>query len=400
MPTSSSLRRRVLTASLFWCAPAFAAEAIYEINDPPVTSVKALDDKRLDSIIVNELKAKGVTAKNAVTGATGVEGLSREVKQALLMTVSMKPGSEQDLMVESAGGKSTPIQVLWDDATLVYSVGTPRDVYGAGPSKEELQKKYGVGAFVDDGAAWDSDLLFSVDLALSKLTKEELALIAGTPFHRMPKDPKGGGDRKLAIYRQDSTLPQPRFEVYDASKAVDRVRFCGTVDAPFTQSAAMVMHEVAHALSRATSGDQMEQTKVARKALEDATTAFNEGQKKYNADRAEYAKSKDPELKKSLEARAATTKDEVAKVKELQKVWQDLQTATQRGLQQSPTEAAFLQKLPLNKAPTPYARTLPSEAFAESYRLWKLDRAALDRAAPGISAWFDSAAFTDALKKK
>ena len=45
-------------------------------------------------------------------------------------------------------------------------------------------------------------------------------------------------------------------------------------------------------------------------------------------------------------------------------------------------------------------RTLGAEAFAESYRLWKLDRAALDRAAPGISAWFDSAAFTDTLKKK
>lgn len=400
MPTSSTLRR-VLTSSLLWCAPAFAAEAIYEINDPPVTSVKALDDKRLDHVIANELKAKGLTAKNAATGATGLDGLSRELKQALLMAVSMTPGSEQDLMVESAGGKFTPIQVLWDDSTLVYSVGAPRDVYGPGPSKEDLQKKYGVGAFVDDGASWDSDLLFSVDLALSKLTPNELALLAGTPFHRMPRDPKArSAVRTLAVYRQDSSLPQPRFEVYDASKEVDRVRFCGSVDAPITESAAMIMHEAAHALSRATAGDQMEAMKTARKALEDATNAFNEGQKKYNADRAEYAKTKDPELRKSLEARAAATNAEVAKVKALQKVWQDLQTATQKGLQQSPTEAAFLEKLPLAKAPTTYGRTLGAEAFAESYRLWKLDRAALDRAAPGISAWFDSPAFTDTLKKK
>ncbi|MBL8917535.1 MAG: hypothetical protein JNJ54_01630 [Myxococcaceae bacterium] len=390
---------RVFTSSLLWCAPVLAADPIYEVNDPPVTSVKALDDKRLDQVIANELKAKGLTAKNAATGSTGLDGLSREVKQALLMTVSMKPGSEQDLMVEAAGGTYTPVQVLWDDATLVYSVGAPRAVYGVGPSKEELQRRYGVGAFVDDGAAWDSDLLFSVDLALSKLTKEELALIAGTPFHRLPKDSKGGPERKLAVYRQDSTLPEPRFEVYDASKEVDRVRFCGTIDAPVTQSAAMVMHEVAHAISRATAGDQMAAMKTARKALEDATTAFNEGQKKYNADRAEYARSKDPELRKSLEARAAATKDEVAKVKELQKVWQDLQTATQKGLQQSPSEAALLQRLPLNKAPTPYARTLGSEAFAESFRLWKLDRAALDRAAPGISTWFDSPAYSSTLKK-
>ena len=153
-------------------------------------------------------------------------------------------------------------------------------------------------------------------------------------------------------------------------------------------------------MSRAGSQGQFDEVKVARKALEDASNAFNEAQKKYDADRAEWAKTKDPELGKALDARAAVTKDEVANVKALQKKWSDLQAGAQRGVQQSPAEAAFLAKLPLASAPTPYGRTLPSEAFAEAYRIWKFDRAALERAAPGIASWFDSEAFTSTLKPR
>lgn len=395
-----ALARRLVVSSLLAASPAFAGEFLYEIDDPPVTSVRKLDDARLASILPAELKKRNLTVKNGATGATDVDGLPREVKQALLMTVSMKPGSEQDLMVENAG-KYTPVQVTWDDGVVTFTAGPQRDaIYGKGPDKAELQKKYGVGEFVDDGAAWDADLLYSVDVALSKLTRDELALIAGLSFHRMPKEPTGRSGRMLAIFRQDSTLPKPRFEVYDASKEVDRVRFCGDPANPVPQSAAMVVHEVAHALSRATASGTLDAVKEARKALDDAAAAFNEGQKQYNADRETYAKTKDPELKKSLQERAAKTKEEMAKVQALQKTWQDLQNAAKQGMGGSATETAFLQKLPLNKAPTPYARTLGSEAFAESYRLWKLDKPALERAAPGISAWFESAAFTDTLKKK
>ena len=159
------------------------------------------------------------------------------------------------------------------------------------------------------------------------------------------------------------------------------------------ESAAMLMHEVGHAVSRAASRTQFADVATARAALEAASNAFNEGQKQYTADAADYAKSKDPELRKSLDARAAATQDDVAKVKALQKTWQDLQAAAKSTLAQgSAMEQAYLAKLPLAAAPTLYGRTAGPEAFAEAFRLWKFDRVALDRAAPGMAAWFDAQA--------
>lgn len=371
---------------------------VYDLDDPPTTSVRALDDAKLGTQLDGHLKQKGLTAKNTATGATGTAGLSREVKLALLMALNMTPLSENDLMVEGAGG-FTPVEVLWDATTLAYTVGAPRaKLYGAGPTAAELQKKYGVGDFVDDGAAWDSDMLFVVEQVLAKLTPAELALLAGMPFHRIPKPavPAAKGTL-LALYRQDTTLPRARIELYDAARAGDKLRFTGSVDAFVPQSAAMLMHEVGHAVSRAGSQRKFDEVKAARKQLDEAATAFNEGQQKYNADRAEYMKSKDPALGKSLQERGKSAKDEAAKVKALQATWTTLQASALASTQQSPTEAAFLAKLPQASAPTPYGRSLGAEAFAESYRIWKFDRAALERAAPGIAAWFESDAFAGTL---
>ena len=364
----------------------------YEVDDPPRTSVKALDDARLDQVLADQLKSKNVTAKNLATGATDLAGLSREVKQALLMGISARPGAENDLIVEGKG-TFTAVEVVYDGATLAYRAGPPRtSLYGPAPSREELQKKYGTGAFVDDGAAWDANMLFVVDTVLGKLSPTELAAIAGIPFHRMPKDPgnRPQRGRSLAMYRQDSQFPT-RIELYDAAADGDRLRFCGSVDAPVPQSAAMLMHEVAHAISRAASRTQFADVTAARAALELAANAFNESQQKYTADAAEYNKSKDPALRKSLDERAAATKDEAAKVKTLQKTWTDLQSAAKSTLAQgSAMEVAYLAKLPLASAPTLYGRTAGPEAFAEAFRMWKFDRIALERAAPGMPAWFDA----------
>lgn len=120
----------------------------------------------------------------------------------------------------------------------------------------------------------------------------------------MPKDAsKRPNPCALAIYRQESDAPA-RLELYDLAVVADRIRFSGSVDAPVTQSAAMLMHEVGHAISRA-------------------------------ASRAQFA---------------------------------------------------------LAAAATLYGRTAGPEAFAESFRMWKFDRVALERAAPGMAAWFDAQA--------
>lgn len=359
---------------------------VYDLDDPPWTSVKVLDDAKLAYQVEASLKAKGLTAKGTPAEPT------REVKLALLMALNMTPQAENDLIVEGKGG-FTSVEVNWDGAALTYTAGPAREkLYGPGPAREELSKKYGVGEFVDDGVAWDSDMLFVVDQALGKLKPDELAVLAGMPFHRIARGtpPAGAKGTLLALYRQDTTLPRARIELYDGARAGDRLRFTGTPDAPLPQSVAMLMHEIGHAVARAASQKKFDEVRAARKALEDAANAFNENTAKYNADRAEYLKTKDPALAKSLQERGKAAKGEADHVKEVQKKWETLVAEAQASTQQSATESAFLAMFPQAKAPTPYGRTSGAEAFAETYRLWKLDRAALERASPGAAAWLDA----------
>lgn len=55
-------------------------------------------------------------------------------------------------------------------------------------------------------------------------------------------------------------------------------------------------------------------------------------------------------------------------------------------------------KLPFKKSPTAYGRTSASESFAECLAIHKLDRPALERAAAGIAAWFESPEYTSLVK--
>lgn len=386
---------RMTVLSLALASSALAGPKFYEGNDPPKTSVKALDPARLDRVLAGEFQAKKLVAKNAATGATGFDGLSLEVKQALLMAISMPMNGENDLIVEGKDGTFTAVEVLVEPPDVTFRFSAPRaSLYGKAPSREELQKKYGTGPFIDSGATWGNDTLFVVDLALGKLSPEELKAIAGLPFHRMPAEPAGGvargpGSRAIAIYRQDAA--GSRFEVYDAAPEKDRVRFNGSPDAPIPGSTSTLVHELGHAISRAGSRTEFSEYDTAMAELQAATIAFNEGQKKYNADRAEFQRSKDPELKKSLLAQAAAAKDEMTKVQALQKKVAEADAKRKKTLSGgSPLENAYIAKFPLADAPTLYGRTLVSEAFAEGFSLWKTDRAALERATPGAAAWFDA----------
>jgi hypothetical protein len=56
----------------------------------------------------------------------------------------------------------------------------------------------------------------------------------------------------------------------------------------------------------------------------------------------------------------------------------------------SVVERALQAVLGEQPAPTAYARTDPSEAFAECFALYKLDPDALGRAAPRVLEWFQS----------
>ncbi len=295
-------------------------------------------------------------------------------------------------------GKLTPVEAHWDGDTITLKVGQPREkVYGKPTAtKEEIQKKYGIGAFVDEDVKWDDDMVYVVESALALLSKEELEGIAGLPFHRMKKDPGGKkGPGLAALYAPE----RGRIEVYDHAMEGDRRKFVGTVDKLLPRSVQTIVHECGHAISRRGSRDAKAKIIVAKKEHDELQTKVQEESKKYNADKAAFNKSKDPELGKSLEERAPAIKQLQADLAEKRKKFDELSAAIVAVEKQgSPLERALDAKHPFKKAPTAYGRTSPGEAYAESFALFKVDRAALERASPGVAAWFESAEYTGLLK--
>ncbi|MCC6810780.1 MAG: hypothetical protein IT381_25350 [Deltaproteobacteria bacterium] len=384
----------LLALSLVAPAPA----PFYEGDDPPIAKALQLEDKQLTSILTNQLKTRNVTVKNVLSGATDIAGMTHLERAALLAAASSQPGNENDMMLE-ADGQFTPVETRWDGDVISFRIGAPKkSLYGEGPSAAELQTKYGVGPFVEAGSKWTKEMLWLVDAALATLAKDELAGVAGLPFHIMEKDPsnKAVRGRSVAMYRQEPTGTQ--IELYALALESDKRKFVGSVDHPVPNSVSMLVHELAHAISRKTHRDA-QAAYAPQKAAYDALAAKAvEMQKAASARLDEYRKTKDEALKKAVD------EDNAA----LKKMQQELNTASknmaalgaaqrQGGAQPSPVEKAFLAKLPLPKSPTAYGRTLPGESFAECFRLAKLDPAALERAAPGIPAFFASAEYKEAI---
>lgn len=324
--------------------------------------------------------------------------MSRLEKIALLAASSSQPGNENDMIIE-LDGQFRPVEALWEGNVITFKVGTPRKkLYGEGPSAEQIQKKYGVGPFVETGGKWDSDTLWIVDTALASLSPEELKGVAGLPFHIMEKDPsnKAVRGRSLAMYRQDAKATQ--IELYRLAIEMDKRKFTGTIDNPTPSSVSMLVHELGHAIAKKTLRDAVANYAPEKAALDELTKRAQEAQKAYNAKRQEYAKSKDPALGKELQAETEAMKKLQEELNAKGKIIAALGGIQARGgAAPSPVEKALIAKLPQNKAPTAYGRTLPGEAFAECFRLAKMDKAALDRAAPGISAFFASPEYAAAI---
>lgn len=375
---------------------AFAGTAYYDGDDPNPAPLK-YPEPTLQATLMQEMGRKKVTAKNEATGESDVTKFSRVEKLALLFALGAKPGAEFDTIIEDSG-QFTPVQVTWDNDVLSLKVGSPRaEIYGKASTKEEIQKKYGVGPFVDSGALWDNNSLFVVEQALATLSKEELTGVAGLPFHRMVSDPSHKAVRgtAIAMYVPDKS----QIELYNHGMAADKRKFVGPVDKPMPLSVSALVHECGHAIARKSArGTRGDAVRV--KAEYDAINQKLIGEKKkYDEDKAVYKKTKDQALGKSLQERGVMFKqlmaDMNAKKKEFEGVAKQMVSTEKSG---TPMERAFEAKLPLKDAPTVYGRTAIGESFADTFALLKLDRAALDRAAPGVSAWFESPAFSAMLK--
>ena len=185
-----------------------------------------------------------------------------------------------------------------------------------------------------------------------------------------------------------------QIELYDYGIEADQRKFFGTIQSPVPLSVGAVLHECGHALSRRTTRDVRQQAVDAKREYDEVNAKIIEGKKTYDADKATFAKTRDPELAKSLNERAVGLKALVAELAVKRAKFEPLAAQmTQTESKGSTVELLLDKKLPFKTAPTLYGRTSLTESFAECFMLNKLDRAGLERAAPGVPAWFESAEY-------
>lgn len=374
-----------------------ANDAYYEGDDPNPAPL-GYTDAVLTSTIQQEMKRKRVSSiKNLATGATDVAAFARVEKIALLYVLPTKPGAELDVIVED-GGKFTAVETSWDGEVVTFKTGEARaQLYGKASSTEEIQKKFGTGPFVESGAKWDNDSLYVVETALATLSPEELAGVAELPFHRMVKDPSNKATKGTvaAMYVPERS----QIELYDYAMVVDKRRFVGTVEKPTPLSVFTLVHECGHAVSRKGARESRHRTTVAKQEYDEVNAKLIAEKKTYDADKATYARTRDQALGKSISERTPVLKQLVADLAEKKKKFDaaaaEMTTVETKG---SAIERALDAKLPFKKSVTNYARTSIAESFAECLALFKLDKKALERAAPGIPAWFESPEYVALVK--
>ena len=365
----------------------------YYVGDDLPPGMEKLPNEQLEASIKLNFGKKQVKTLKKGDAAVEPGALSRAERIGVMYVLGTQPGGELDALVED-GGKFTPVELTWEGDTITVKSGQPRaSIYGKASAKEDIQKKYGIGPFVDSGATWDNDALYVVETALSMLSPAELKGVAGLPFHRMPKDPSNKQVRgtAIAMYVPDRS----QIELYDYAMQADRRRFFGSVENPVPLSVGTLIHEAGHAIARASQRGLRAEAEEVKKAYDEVNQKIMAEKKQYDADKATWQRTKDPELGKALNAKAASLKPLMEEMAQKKKKFEEVaakMVAADRG--GSPMEQAFDKEVPFRTAaPTVYGRSAIGESFADSFALFKVDRKALDRAAPKAGPWFESKAF-------
>lgn len=281
-------------------------------------------------------------------------GVSKAERVALLSLMGRQArGSEFDLLIPQPDGTFIPVTAWWDTPEVVgFASGPAWSPVDVPVTVEQLREKYKVGEFLEADSKWDAKALAAIGQALATLSAEELALVPGLKFRRA----RTAGGKHAALYqRGDATN---LIEVYDAAFSLDGEQFVGTPTAPRSYLLLPLLHELGHAIADA----RMRELGIANLALRakwEAAKAENKG------DTTAAFEAANGGVKKLLAIDAANSKGR-------------------------PAERELATVFPQNRSPTPYGRTKPAEHFAESFTLWKNDRAALARISPEAAAWFDA----------
>jgi hypothetical protein len=259
-----------------------------------------------------------------------------------LATAGGQVGGEHDLRVRTATRKSAPVSVLIDLEGNIRLLSPRR---GSGPEgipvldKNAIRRRFGLLGQMP--GKWREQERQALTAALALLSADELAAVKTVHFERRPSAPDKDPSR-AALYEQ--TGCRATVFLFSSGVRANRFRFVGDVSSPRSAMLHSIAHEIGHAFEQSTGRDSFCKAKREKS----------------------YRKS-------------------------------DLIRRGNEHVRMSPVLAEYLRVLDGKPAPTDYGNHSKHESFAESFALFHVDPAALERARPAVYAWFKSGGHVDAL---
>ena len=368
-----------LSLVFFACGSSSKPKLYYEglmIKSPPPSSdekarlLNALP-KQLSKRIVF-VKKNGQKLKVFGPNTKKLKKLTHPELKAIWLSADKRYiGAELDLKIITIKKDSIPVSV-WIDlkGNMTVEAGKWKSVSIPSGAKE-VEKRWKVGPLkVKAGAKWSKRALRSINLALSKLSMEELKLIRGIPFVRKQKGVKSS---QAALYIQEGDC-DAFIQVFNLAIKSERYTFAGEAKAALPATVSAILHELGHALHFS----------PYRHALCKSARLVKAYNKKVNqANRAKGSKRQrlNQELNKDLKA----VNRSKANIKRLSG--------------KGPVLKAYLKIRGKQKGPTPYGESSAAESFAESFALYRVDPKALKRVFPKVHRWFKKNGHLKTIKK-
>jgi hypothetical protein len=240
-------------------------------------------------------------------------------------------GGENDIRVHVGRGRH-PVTVYTDlEGNLRVRRGPIPARSAPAPTEGEIASRFRLKRGLP--GKWDARERLSLAESLSLLSVEELRAVQGVSFIRKAKPPDGD-HRRAALYTANGCYAS--ITLFSTGVRADTYRFVGDVDNPKSATLHSIVHEIGHAVEAA---DARQRYCAAEgKSVARANPLISEGNRLLSGD--------------------------------------------------NPMLRAYEAALAGEPAPTDYGKTSIRESFAESFALFHVDPAALQRTRPRVYAWF------------
>ena len=319
--------------------------------------------------VVKGLAQKGQLSRRDAQGKTQrvspaqVAKLNLGILRAIqIFATTERRGAEADLIIRVGKGKRIPVSITVDMKGHILFESAQR-------LKPAPDGKTWIPLFKNGNAKWTKAHRRALRIAMNQLSPAEAKVLKAMAIIRYKRSKDG---RKGALYLQKNCTAEIR--VYNRSFDADRWQFVGSAFQPLPSSTRTVLHEVGHAIHNRPSRTAFCQYEKKLKTLQSRIRTYNATVKKARRTRNRKLAAKLAGESKALER----LKQEVKRQGELA-----LKLA-ERG----PVIDAYSRVIGGQSAPTAYGKSSIRESFAESFSLYRSDKAALKRLLPNVYRWF------------